>query len=495
MSQASRPLIQLNPTSVSTGIRWPGYSLEDVTIGIAHIGVGGFHRAHQARYIDEYMAATGDTTWGICGIGLMPGDQALIERLNRQGALYSLTEKDDRGADSRIIGALRRVMFAPADRQAVIDQLADPDIHIISMTITEGGYRYDFEKQRLYTEHPDIVHDLNHPEAPRTMFGYLWQAGRRRARLGDRGRVTLLSCDNVPQNGDVLRNALLEFIDRAEPDLTPWFEEAVTFPNSMVDRITPAPSAADSDYIRREYGIDDTCALGCEPFIQWVVEDRFAAGRPRLERVGVEFTTNVTPFEKTKLRLLNGGHLMMAYIGYLAGYTRVNEAIQDPLILQLVTDYMTLDAEPTLPRIDSLPVKEYEATLIKRFSNSQISDQQVRICSDGYAKLPNYIMPIVFDRLSTKSDTRRLSFLFACFLTYLKGKADDGSALEVIEFNLPEEFSKPTATNRIDLFKTDAYFGRQPTHAQLDFLNAVEQWCQLIDESGAYDTLGLLRTN
>lgn len=473
---------------VPDGVRVPAYPREDVRIGIAHIGIGGFHRAHQCRYLDDYMAASGDLGWGICGIGLMPGDRPLIEMLKRQNGLFTLTEKDDSGTETRILGSMSKVMFAPDDNQAVIDALADPNIKIISMTVTEGGYRYDFEKDRFFSEHPDILHDLAHPQTPKTLFGYLWRACRLRSQLGDRGRVTLLSCDNVPHNGDVLRKAMLAFIDMAEPELKPWFEASVSFPNSMVDRITPAPGDSDRQYLCDRYQLEDDCAVGCETFIQWVVEDNFAAGRPALEQVGVQFTDDVAPYEMTKLRLLNGSHLMMGFIGYLAGYDRVDLAIKDPGILRLVQDYMRFDAEPSLPVIADTPVREYQATLIERFGNSRIADQQMRICSDGYTKLKNYLMPLVWELLNKEGDTRRLSFLFACFLAYLDSRADDGSVLQINEFNLPEELNRATRDNRVALFATEPFFGRTSEQGQ-SFLSEVHEWHQHIEGDGAYRTL------
>lgn len=489
MTQTPELLSDLTPERCPPGLHWPRYARDQVRIGIAHIGVGGFHRAHQARYIDDYMAASGDLNWGICGIGLMPGDEPLIRMLERQNGLYTLTEKDDGVAHSRVIGAITRVMFAPADVDAVVAQLSDPAIRIISMTITEGGYRYDLEQDRFLEEHPDIVHDLNHPEAPRTVFGYLWRAGRRRAQWGDDGRVTLLSCDNVPHNGDVLRKAMLAFIDRAEPELRPWFEEAVTYPNAMVDRITPAPSREDVDYIEKTFQVADPGAVGCETFRQWVIEDRFATERPELETVGVQFAFEVTPFEQTKLRVLNGSHLVMAFVGYLAGYERVDQAIQDPAIRRLVTDYMVRDAEPTLPSIDAMPIKAYQATLIERFGNSRIADRMARICSDGYAKVNNYLMPVIHDLIERRADTSRLSLTCACFLAYLNGRADDGSELTVTEYTLSDEQIESTRSDRLALLKTPAFFGSIPGPAQQSFLNDVEHWYQSIIDRGAYLTL------
>lgn len=487
MSRSSLALADLTAATCPEGLAWPAYERK-LSTGIVHVGVGGFHRAHQARYLDDYLAAGGEPHWGICGIGLMPGDAKLFQALNQQHGLYSLTEKDDQGRSDRVIGSLHKLIFAPEEPQAAVNALADPAVKIISMTITEGGYRYDFDKDRFFSEHPDIQHDLAHPQAPKTLFGYLWQAAKLRAALGDAGKVTLMSCDNVPHNGDVLRKAMLAFIELAEPALKPWFEQSVSYPNSMVDRITPAPEPADAQRIADHYGVDDPCALGCETFIQWVIEDNFIAGRPALEKVGAEFTQDVSPYEMTKLRLLNGSHLMMGFVGYLAGYERVDLAIKDPAIARLVRQYMELDAEPTLAR-EVMPFRAYEDTLIERFGNSLIADQQLRICSDGYAKLKNYVMPVVRDAQNHGLAMHRLAFLFATFLAYLNGVADNGEPLRILEFNLSDEDNQASRNDRLSLLKTDALFGRQPAGQDQAFLALVEHWYQRVVAEGGYNAL------
>lgn len=490
MSRSSQALAELTAATCPDGLGWPAYERK-LTTGIVHVGVGGFHRAHQARYLDDYLAAGGESHWGICGIGLMPGDAKLFEALQQQQGLYCLTEKDDQDSTDRVIGSLHRLIFAPGNPQEAIDALADPDVKIISMTITEGGYRYDFDKDRFFSEHPDIQHDLANPQAPKTLFGYLWQAAKVRAALGDAGKVTLMSCDNVPHNGNVLRKAMLAFIELAEPALKPWFEQSVSYPNSMVDRITPAPEVADAERIAERYGVNDPCALGCESFIQWVIEDNFIAGRPALEKVGAEFTDDVSPYEMTKLRLLNGSHLMMGFVGYLAGYERVDLAIKDAAILKLVRQYMELDAEPTLAK-EVMPFRAYEDTLIERFGNSQIADQQVRICSDGYAKLKNYVMPVVRDAQRHGLAMHRLAFLFATFLAYLNGQTDDGQPLRIIEFNLSDEQNQATRHDRLSLLKTDALFGQQPAGQDQAFLALVEHWYLRAVSEGGYNALQAL---
>jgi mannitol 2-dehydrogenase len=482
-------LADLTGDSCPESLQWPAYNVRDLEAGIVHIGVGGFHRAHQARYLDDYMSTSGELGWGICGIGIRPDDKAFLELLSRQNGLYTLTEKDDDGVQDRVVGALSRIIYAPDDLQLTIDALAQPQTRIISTTITEGGYLYDFEKQQFFHEHPDVQHDLKNRAQPKTIYGYLWQALEARSYLGTKGAVTLMSCDNVPHNGDVFQKALLGFLELADPELCTWVNRHVSFPNSMVDRITPAPGKSDQQAIQKRHGVIDHCAVSAETFIQWVVEDNFIAGRPALETVGVQFTKDVSPYETTKLRLLNGSHLMMGFIGFLAGYTRVDNAIKDPAILELVQQYMAFDAAPTLQAIPDMPLDRYQSQLIERFGNSTIADQQQRICSDGYSKLKNYIMPVLTDILNAGADSHRLSFLFACFLKYLDGVNDDGKPMPIIEFNLSSSQLEATRSDRLALLTVSALFGEQPNARYTAFLKDVAAHLAEIESLGGYTHL------
>ena len=482
-------IAELTAETCPPALHWPAFNRSEVVPGIAHIGVGGFHRAHQARYLEDYMTRTGELNWGICGIGIRPGDKAFLETLAKQNGLYTLTEKDDEVIRDRVIGSLTNVLYAPDDPQKAVDTLAQPAIRIISTTITEGGYLYDFEQQRFFHDHPDVQHDLSNRDQPKTIYGYLWQALEARSKLGTGGAVTLLSCDNVPHNGDVFRSALLSFLEQADATLCDWVRAHVSFPNSMVDRITPAPGVVDQQAVLERHGVVDPCAVGAETFIQWVIEDDFKAGRPALEQVGVQFTADVSPFETAKLRLLNGSHLMMGFIGYLAGYTRVDNAIKDPAILKLVNDYMTLDAAPTLTPIADMPLDAYQVQLIERFGNSTIADQQQRICSDGYAKLKNYLMPVLSDVMAAGGDTSRLSLLFASFLKYLDGVNDAGEPMPIIEFNLSEAQREASSADRLSLLKVDALFGERPDDNRTRFLEDVASHLAGIRARGAYEYL------
>jgi len=479
-------LADLTADSCPAALHLPDYPRREVKAGIAHIGVGGFHRAHQARYLDDYMATGGELCWGICGIGIRPADKSFLEAMSDQKGLYTLTEKDDEVTRDRVIGSLVKVIYAPENPLAAIDTMADPDIRIISTTITEGGYLYDYEQQRFFHDHLDVQHDLKHRAQPRTVYGYLWQVLEARSLMGAYGAITLLSCDNVPHNGDVFRKALLSFLELADTALCAWVQDHVSFPNSMVDRITPAPSEADQHAVLDRHGVIDRCTVGAETFIQWVIEDNFIAGRPALETVGVQFTADVSPYETAKLRLLNASHLMMGFIGYLAGYARVNEAISDPLILQLVKEYMALDASPTLTSTADMPLDIYQVQLVERFGNSKIADQQQRICSDGYTKLKNYAMPVLTDVMNAGGDTRRLSLLFACFLKYLDGVNDAGEPMPIIEFNLSQEQLESSSLDRLQLLKVDSLFGKQPGDRHAQFLDEVSAHLSGINTLGAY---------
>jgi mannitol 2-dehydrogenase len=479
-------LAELTAESCPESLKWPAYNVHELEAGIVHIGVGGFHRAHQARYLDDYMATSGELDWGICGIGIRPADKVFLDTLSQQNGLYTLTEKDDDVVQDRVIGSLSQIIYAPDDLKLTISMLAQPKVRIISTTITEGGYLYDFEKQQFFHEHPDVQHDLKHRAQPRTVYGYLWQVLEARSLMGAYGAITLLSCDNVPHNGDVFRKALLSFLELADTALCAWVQDHVSFPNSMVDRITPAPSEADQHAVLDRHGVIDRCTVGAETFIQWVIEDNFIAGRPALETVGVQFTADVSPYETAKLRLLNASHLMMGFIGYLAGYARVNEAISDPLILQLVKEYMALDASPTLTSTADMPLDIYQVQLVERFGNSKIADQQQRICSDGYTKLKNYAMPVLTDVMNAGGDTRRLSLLFACFLKYLDGVNDAGEPMPIIEFNLSQEQLESSSLDRLQLLKVDSLFGKQPGDRHAQFLDEVSAHLSGINTLGAY---------
>ncbi len=413
------------------GVRGPAYDRRGLAQGILHIGVGGFHRAHQAVYVDDALAATGARDWAICGVGLLAPDSRMRDALVPQDGLYTVVERGP-GAEgqARIVGAMTGFLFAPAETEQVLDRMASPDTRIVSLTITEGGYYLDPKTGEFDLEHPDIRHDLQHPAQPVAAFGYLAEALDRRRRRGLKP-FTVMSCDNVQGNGDVARRLLLAFAARRDPSLADWIAETGAFPNSMVDRITPATTDADRAMVRDRYGIDDAWPVVTEPFRQWVVEDAFSDGRPLWERVGVQMTSDVQPYELMKIRLLNASHSAMAYLGLLAGFGHIDEVMADDLFRRHVIAFMDEEVTPILPEVPGIDLAAYKRTLMERFSNPAIKDQVLRVCMDGSAKIPKFLLPTVREQLRRGGPIGRASLAIASWCRAMAGTDDRGCAIAV----------------------------------------------------------------
>ena len=371
----------------------PGYDRADVTTGIVHLGIGAFHRAHMADYIDRALAA-GDHRWGITGVSLRsPG---VRDQLGPQDGLYTLIERDGSGDRLRIIGAVGRVLVAAEDPAAVIAAMAHPDVRIISLTVTEKGYCHDPATGALNPAHPDIVHDLAHRQAPRSAIGYLVAALAAR-QAGGAGPVSLLSCDNLPHNGAVLAQVVREFAELAVPRLPEWIAANVAFPATMVDRIVPATTDADRAALAATLGCEDHGMVKAEPFTQWVVEDSFAAGRPDLAAFGVQLVDDVRPWELAKLRMLNGSHSTIAYMGLAQRYEFVDQAIADPAIAATIRSLM-IEAASTLPPMTGFDPADYAEALLARFANPALEHRLAQIAMDGSQKLPQRLVQTVADR-------------------------------------------------------------------------------------------------
>ncbi|MEC4817799.1 MAG: mannitol dehydrogenase family protein [Scytonema sp. PMC 1069.18] len=368
--------IKLNEASLSglaNNVRVPNYDRHQITNGIVHIGVGGFHRAHQALYLDNYFHQHPSSDWGICGVGLLELDKRMRDALSSQDCLYTLVERSPSGDRSRVIGAITQYLYAPDNRQTVIDTLADPKCRIVTLTITEGGYYYIEGSGEFDVNHPTIQYDLQHPHEPIGVYGFLTAALDRRRKQG-LAPFTVLSCDNLQGNGNIVRKMLTAFAEmrdkpgtacaKGDRDLGTWVAEQVAFPNCMVDRITPATTPADIKMVAEQFNIDDAFPVVAEPFLQWVVEDEFCAGRPDWEAVGVQMTSDVHPYEMMKIRLLNASHLLIGYLGTLVGYTYVHEVMADPLIRQAVDNLMA-EVTPTLQPVPGIDLDDYKKTLIE----------------------------------------------------------------------------------------------------------------------------------
>lgn len=385
----------------------PGYDRQSVTPGIVHFGVGGFHRAHEAVYTDDLLTQGLANEWGICGVGLRPEDRAMRDALLSQDCLYTLVTRDAAGDEARIIGSLVRYVFAPDNEQAVRDVLASPQTHIVSLTITEGGYGLDVAGN------------------PGPVFMLLADALLVRRSAGIPA-FTVLSCDNLPGNGDAAKRALLAAVP--DPHFVRWIEDHAAFPNSMVDRITPQTTDADRGLVRTEFGIDDAWPVVCEPFKQWIIEDKFSDGRPPWEKVGVQFVPDVASYESMKLSLLNGSHFALAYLGFLAGFQTVPEAMADPDFRLFITRLMDEEVTPLLPPVPGIDLGDYKATLLHRFDNPAIKDQISRLCQNGSGKFPQYLLPSLRRAIEQGTPCRLLTLALAGWMRYLTGVDEQGNS-------------------------------------------------------------------
>ncbi|TGS12291.1 mannitol dehydrogenase family protein [Mesorhizobium sp. M2E.F.Ca.ET.209.01.1.1] len=388
----------------------PRYARNSVTPGIVHLGVGAFHRAHQAAYVDACLA-DGESNWGIVGVSLRSPDTR--DALKPQDGLYTLAIRDSAGEQLQVIGSIQSLLVAPEDPGAVLAALTDPRIRIVTLTITEKAYLRAADGN-LDGGHPDIVHDLANPGSPKTAHGFLAESLARRRAAGT-PPFTVLCCDNLPANGATLHRLLIEFARLRDADLARHVADEVAFPSSMVDRIVPATTDADRTRIGQQLGVEDAWPVMTEPFRQWVVEDRFPAGRPAWERFGVTMVEDVGPFEDMKLRLLNGAHSGIAYLGLLSGHATVDRAFADPAIRQFV-DGLWAEAIPTLPQDAGLDTTAYTAELAQRFSNTALAHRTAQIANDGSQKLPQRIVASALARLEAGAAPERLTLVVAAWI-------------------------------------------------------------------------------
>ena len=427
------------PLNAVTLARWrgqlpvPSYDRSLVTPGVVHVGVGGFHRAHQAMYHDRLMNQGAALDWGICGVGVMPADRRMKQVLDAQDGLYTLVLKHSDGTyEPRVIGSIVEYLYAPDDPEAVIEKMAAESTRIVSLTITEGGYNVSDLTGEFDVTNPDVVHDLEPGAAPRTTFGLITEALRRRWTRG-LGPFTIMSCDNLQDNGYRSKRVFTAFARLRDPELGAWVEREASFPNSMVDRITPVTTDADRAEVRERFGIDDRWPVVCEPYTQWVLEDAFTAGRPPYEQVGVQVVDQVEPYELMKLRLLNGSHQAMAYFGYLAGYRLVHEAAQDPLFQAFLLGYMDFEATPTLAPVPGVDLRGYKYTLLERFSNPQVRDTIARLCAESSDRIPKWLLPVVREQLANGGEIRRSAAVVASWARYAEGVDEVGQPIEVVD--------------------------------------------------------------
>ena len=419
--------------TVGSAVKIPHYDRSAITPGILHFGVGAFHRSHQALTLDRLFDQGLAQDWGIIGVGLLQSDQAMHNALAPQDGLYTLITKNaDGNFDYQVIGSIISYLFAPANPSAVLEKLIDPAIRIVSLTITEGGYSFDRVTGEFDPNTPGVREDLAGATEPISAFGYIVEGLRRRRDLGI-APFTIQSCDNIQGNGDVTKKMIVAFAKCKDFELGQWILDNVSFPNSMVDRITPVTAKADIDLAARALGVQDSWPVPCEPFFQWVIEDHFPTGRPPFEKALVQMVEDVMPYELMKLRLLNASHQGLCYFGRLSGYTYVHEVMGDPLIVTLLRRYMDEEATPTLLPVPGINLAQYKDQLIERFSNPEVLDTVARLAAESSDRIPKWLLPVVRERLSDGGSVNLSAAIVASWARYDEGIDESGKEIVVVD--------------------------------------------------------------
>jgi len=439
----------------------PSYDRSKVKAGIVHIGVGGFHRSHEAYYTDALMNDSDASDWGICGVGLRDADRKIGEILKAQDYLYTLIVKHPQGKiENYVIGSLIDFMLGCDDPGAVIDKMASADTKIVSLTITEGGYNFNAAGEFDFAN-ADVRHDLENPSSPKTVFGYLTAALKKRCTQA-LPAFTIQSCDNIEHNGNMTRDMVLAFAHKQDAELARWIESDVCFPNAMVDRITPVTTPEDMAYLATEMGLKDQWPVTCEPFTQWVIEDAFSNGRPAWERVGAQFVADVTPYEKMKLRLLNAGHSVLGLLGSIHGHKTIDGCVADPLFATYLRRFMDVEATPVLDPVEGIDLEAYKDSLIERFGNPNIKDSLARICLESSAKLPKFLIPTITENLARGGSVKYATLVIAAWCFYSdKGVDRHGAKLDIVDAMKDElhQAAKETHNDTLSFLKLEPIFG------------------------------------
>ena len=480
------PLSRANLGRLGPGIQVPAYDPAQVVPGIVHLGLGGFHRAHMARFTHDLM--TQDATalgWGIVGAGLLKADRRMHDALVPQDGLYTLVERSGATETVTVIGAIPTVVHAADSSEALLDAIDRPEILIVSLTVTENGYCLNPATKKLDPAHPTVAADLAAPERPHSAIGIIAEAYRRRMAAG-RPAFTAMSCDNIQHNGDVLRAAVLDFAQRCQPALARWIEEHARFPNTMVDRITPVTAPEDVADLADRYGILDNWPVFSETFTQWVIEDDFAQGRPAWEEVGAQFVADVSPYEFMKLRLLNASHLAVAGLGLLAGHRFIDETMRDTRLRRYMQALMDRETGPTLPPVPGIDLTAYKATLIERFANPTIKDTVERVNTDAPL---NVLVDPIRDRLKRNESVELLALALAAWMRRMRGEDEAGQPIE-IRHPLADLLRQKAIEGGADprpMLGIDRLFGKLGRNAR--FVGTVEKWLGSLYTAGAAQTL------
>lgn len=420
------PLSEATLGALPDSVARPGYDRAALSPGIVHVGLGNFHRAHQAIYLDSLFAKGLDHDWALVGAGVRAADAVAREDLKAQDWLTTVVELNPGGLTARVCGSM--VDYVEPEAGALVAAMAAPEIRIVSLTVTEGGYFIDPVTGGFALDHPEIAADIAAPTAPKTVFGMIVAAlaARRAAGIAP---FTVMSCDNLPENGHVAKNAVLGLARAIDSDLAAWIEAEAAFPNGMVDCITPATGPREKALVAEKFGIRDARPVVCEPFRQWVLEDRFCNGRPALEQVGVEFVEDVAPYELMKLRILNGGHAAIAYPAALLGIEMVHDAMANPLVSGFLNRLENTEIIPMVPAIEGVDFDAYFAKVVERFSNEAVGDTIPRLCQDGSNRQPKFILPVIADRLAAGVPVEGLALEVALWCRYCAGTDEAGTAI------------------------------------------------------------------
>jgi len=472
-----------NLEAISQNVGLAEYDQSVLSSGIVHMSIGGFHRAHQAFYIDKLLSQTPEN-WMITAVGLLPGDKDNIEALQSQDCMYTLVQRSISKDEPRIIRSIKNAIHAPTNPDQVIAALANPETKIVSLTVTEKGYCYD-ETGNLDLTNSNLQNDLTNPENPKTVYGYLI-AGLKARKQDGTTPFTIMSCDNLPGNGHLTEKLVIQFADQVDKDLSNWIAENVSFPNAMVDRITPATDQTTIDLVKDKFDIEDAWPVASEDYVQWVLEDKFVNGRPALETVGVQIVEDVEPYEKMKVRLLNGSHSALSYLSYLMGYRNVDLAMADPLISKFVRLYMDEDITASVPDVPGMNLDEYKNSLIERFANPAISDQVQRLAEDGSTKIPNAIIPCIEYQLENGGSIKYACLALAGWFSYLTGTDENQEAIEINDPMVDELISTMQIDSQTcqNILKVSKIFGTTLPNNET-FMLEMQKALDLVTSKGA----------
>lgn len=468
----------------------PQYDRTKLVPRIVHLGFGAFHRAHQGVYTD-ILAAEHNSDWGYCEVNLIGGEQQIAD-LKQQDNLYTVAEMSADAWTARVVGVVKRALHAQVDGlETVFAALCEPQVAIVSLTITEKGYCHAPATGELMLDHPLIVADLQNPQQPKSAPGVIVEALARRKAAG-LPAFTVMSCDNMPENGHVVRNVVYAYARAVNAELGDWIAQNVTFPSTMVDRIVPAVTADTLDKIEQLTGVRDPAGVACEPFRQWVIEDNFVAGRPEWEKAGAELVADVVPFEEMKLRMLNGSHSFLAYLGYLAGYQHINECMEDENYRRAAHSLMLNEQAPTL-KVKGVDLAHYADLLIARYSNPALRHRTWQIAMDGSQKLPQRMLDSVRWHLVHNSDFSLLALGVAGWMRYVGGVDEQGQAIEVSDPLLSTiqqavNGSEEGESRVMALLGIEAIFGKELLQERA-FVEQVQQAYQQLLAKGAKATV------